>query len=298
MHETHTLASLVQRLKLATYVRDNRARIGKCFPSPKTHLPSTAPPATPATGDAATGDFEKATLRDIGRIRQILDRVVSQLPSQPGDVVDGAGKKKLSRRPSFETLACDSVEDGVKTKGVKRGSSGNLAGQKLKIAQGVAGVPVVAEVGVGVDADGMEMSHMKPASITPEAAQNAFVRVLIGGVEPATQSGFPIAKQVRRAKRSDASCADCAVRVAQETLPIPSRPSTPRFARASLTLLHSSRRMGGARRIAWMRLRVVAWARMTRGGVAFLAWMDRGRTWRISMLWRGCITRICRIRSR
>jgi hypothetical protein len=195
--------NISQRIALSKYVAANKDRISKAFPNPPPPpMPTKDTSATIAGVSTSSAMGSSAsTLRDIAAVRTLISEVILALPSHPGDVVDGAAIKKLSRRPAFETLASDSIDE-VKTKGVKRGSSGNLLKEGVK--RGSSGNLLKEGVarGMGVSVGEVDAREPKVPSVTPEAAQNAFVRVFVGGgtaaptvpapVEPPTHSGFPM----------------------------------------------------------------------------------------------------------
>ena len=100
----------------------------------------------------------------------VVERVLAGINvPKVSDVVFGEDTRKLSRRPSYESLASASQLNNAT-------SSGSLC-----------------ELGKGGD-DGpadLLFSNVSPAAITPEAAQNAFVSHLVGGGSAGAGAGRP-----------------------------------------------------------------------------------------------------------
>ncbi|GMI49146.1 hypothetical protein TrCOL_g7710 [Triparma columacea] len=150
--EESVVLTMQQRVKLLKYCSDNKERLQKFF-------------NTKGDSEAEFGkmlqtinQYSNDSMK-LGALTNVLDNVRSTLAQVP-DVVVGDKIKKLSRRPSFESLASATVKEV----GGGKGSSNNLVDM------------------VNLDEQPKQQGGRRDQgqSITPEAAQHAFVGSLIG----------------------------------------------------------------------------------------------------------------------
>ncbi|GMH80782.1 hypothetical protein TrST_g14376 [Triparma strigata] len=159
--------SMEQRLKLMKYCSDNKERLKKVFGKSPEQKNKDLNELLASVHNLA---HDSMKLSAVDNILMNLN-----LP-QVNDVVSGGDTKKLSRRPSYESLASASQLE-------KRNSSNDLK------VLGAGTNDLTDQCDFATPPNDALFSNANPASITPEAAQNAFVGHLVESGSTGPQGG-------------------------------------------------------------------------------------------------------------